>query len=254
MALFSLAGQVAFITGAGSGIGQAIAIGLAEVGVDSMLFDLESSQGLADTRRAIETLGQRSLEHRGSVTDPIVLAQAVERCEDELGSLTLGVHSAGIGDQTAAAEMTLSNWSQMIDVNLTGIFLSCQAVGRAMLRTGKGSIVNISSISGLIVNRGITQAHYCAAKAGVSQLSKALALEWATRGIRVNTLSPGYVLTPMNMRPELSEHMSQAQLATPLQRLASPDEMIGPAIFLLSRASSFVTGINLLVDGGVTSW
>ncbi|MBE7157581.1 MAG: SDR family oxidoreductase, partial [Rhodospirillales bacterium] len=141
-----------------------------------------------------------------------------------------------------------------IDVNLTGIFLSCQAEARAMLPRKAGAIVNIASMSGVIVNRGLTQAHYNASKAGVIHLSKSLAMEWADRGVRVNTISPGYTLTPMNKRPEVAEQLKVFAGDTPLGRIASVDEMVGPAIFLCSQAAAFCTGVDLLVDGGFVCW
>ena len=123
-----------------------------------------------------------------------------------------------------------------------------------MLDHGQGSIVNIASMSGSIVNRGLLQAHYNASKAAVVQLSKSLAMEWAARGIRVNTISPGYTATPMNSRPEVAEQVKQFEADTPLGRMATVDEMVGPTVFLLSDAASFLTGIDLLVDGGFTCW
>jgi NAD(P)-dependent dehydrogenase (short-subunit alcohol dehydrogenase family) len=123
-----------------------------------------------------------------------------------------------------------------------------------MLEHGRGSIVNIASMSGSIVNRGLLQAHYNSAKAGVIHLSKSLAMEWADRGVRVNAISPGYTATPMNLRPEFAEQVRQFEAETPVGRMASVDELVGPAVFLLSDAASFVTGIDLLVDGGFTCW
>ena len=142
----------------------------------------------------------------------------------------------------------------MIDVDLTGAFLSCQAEARAMLPRERGAIINIASMSGVIVNRGLLQAHYNSAKAGVIHLTKSLAMEWAERGIRVNAISPGYTLTPMNRRPEVAEQLVAFAADTPVQRIAAVDEMVGPAVFLASQASSFVTGTNLLVDGGFCCW
>jgi NAD(P)-dependent dehydrogenase (short-subunit alcohol dehydrogenase family) len=134
------------------------------------------------------------------------------------------------------------------------VFLSCQAEGRAMLEHGGGAIVNIASMSGSIVNRGLLQAHYNASKAGVIQLTKSLAMEWCRRRVRVNSISPGYTATPMNTRPEVAEQVKKFEADTPLGRMASVDEMVGPAVFLLSDAASFCTGVDLLVDGGFVCW
>ncbi len=188
------------------------------------------------------------------MTDSANLTDAIARTEAELGPLTVAVNSAGIANATPAEDMPIDQWQTMLDVNLTGIFRSCQAEGRAMLKRGKGSIVNIASMSGSIVNRGLTQAHYNTSKAGVVHLTKSLAMEWVERGIRVNAISPGYTLTPMNLRPEVAEQRKIFETETPMQRMASVDEMVGPAIFLSSRAASFVTGVDLLVDGGFECW
>jgi NAD(P)-dependent dehydrogenase (short-subunit alcohol dehydrogenase family) len=150
--------------------------------------------------------------------------------------------------------MDLDQWRRVLDVNVTGLFLSCQAQSRAMLGHGQGSIVNIASMSGSIVNRGLLQAHYNASKAAVIHLSKSLAMEWASRGVRVNSISPGYTATPMNSRPEVAEQVKQFEADTPLGRMATVDELVGPAVFLLSDAASFCTGVDLLVDGGFTCW
>jgi len=252
--LFDLGGDVAFVTGAGSGIGQRIAIGLAEHGAAVCCFDLEASAGLSDTALRIRALGRPALARHGDVTRADDLAGAVAACEAELGELTVAVNSAGIASATPAEELPLAQWQRMLDINLTGVFLSCQAEGRAMLSRGKGSIVNIASMSGSIVNRGLVQAHYNSSKAGVIHLSKSLAMEWVDRGVRVNAISPGYTLTPMNLRPEVAEQRKQFERDTPIGRMATVDEMVGPAVFLSSRAASFVTGVDLLVDGGFCCW
>lgn len=254
MRLFDLGGQTAFVTGAGSGIGQAIAVGLAEAGADVACFDLPGSRDLAGTVARIQAHGRRALALEGSVTSADDLATAVARTEAELGPLSLAVNSAGIANAQPAEELELERWQRMLDINLTGVMLSCQAQARVMLPRGKGAIVNIASMSGSIVNRGLLQAHYNTSKAGVIHLTKSLAMEWAERGIRVNCISPGYTATPMNTRPEVAEQVKIFEQTTPLGRMAEVEEMVGPAIFLCSPAASFCTGVDLIVDGGFVCW
>lgn len=252
--LFDLSGNIALVTGAGSGIGQRIAMGLAQCGADVALIDRRSDDGLARTADFIARAGRRSLEISADVTNGVALNDAVSRTEAELGALTLAVNAAGIANANPAETMEETQFQTMMDVNLKGVFLSCQAEARAMLANGRGSIVNIASMSGVIVNRGLSQCHYNASKAGVIHMTKSMAMEWVGRGIRVNTISPGYTATPMNTRPEMVHQTKLFEEQTPMQRMASVDEMVGPAVFLLSDAASFVTGVDLLVDGGFCCW
>lgn len=254
MRLFDLGGQTAFVTGAGSGIGQAIAVGLAEAGAQVACFDLPGSRDLAGTVARIQAHGRRALALEGSVTSAADLEAAVARTEAELGPLSLAVNSAGIANAQPAEELELERWQRMLDINLTGVMLSCQAQARVMLPRGKGAIVNIASMSGSIVNRGLLQAHYNTSKAGVIHLTKSLAMEWAERGIRVNCISPGYTATPMNTRPEVADQVKIFEQTPPLGRMAEVEEMVGPAIFLCSPAASFCTGVDLIVDGGFVCW
>lgn len=250
---FRLDGRTALVTGAASGIGRGIALGIAGSGGAVGCLD-QPGPGLDEVATEIAASGGRAIAIPADVTDPGSLAEAVRWTEVELGSLTLAVNSAGIANAAPAEEMPLSQWQRVVDVDLTGVFLSCQAEGLAMLGHRGGVIVNIASMSGSIVNRGLEQAHYNASKAGVIQLTRSLAMEWAARGVRVNAISPGYTATPMNTRPEVAEQVKTFEAETPLGRMATVDEIVGPAIFLLSDAASFCTGVDLLVDGGFTCW
>jgi NAD(P)-dependent dehydrogenase (short-subunit alcohol dehydrogenase family) len=254
MKLFRLDDEVVFVTGAGSGIGQAIAVGLAEAGAHVACFDLPGSATQPDTLARIRKLERRALDLRGNVTSATDMAAAIARTEQELGPVVAAVNCAGIANGGAAEDMPFEQWQKVMEVNLTGIFHSCQAEARVMLGRRRGSIVNIGSISGGLVNRGLCQAHYNASKAGVIHYSRSVAMEWAERGVRVNCISPGYTLTPMNLRPDVAEQTKKFAAETPMKRMAVPDEMVGAAVFLSSRAASFVTGINLLVDGGFSCW
>jgi NAD(P)-dependent dehydrogenase (short-subunit alcohol dehydrogenase family) len=250
---FRLDDRTALVTGAASGIGRRVAVGLAEVGADVACLDLPGP-GLEEVVSEIQQRQRRALALPGDVTEPADLTEAVQRTEAELGPLTLAVNSAGIANAAPAEQMDLAQWQRVLDVNLTGVFLSCQAEARAMLGHGRGAIVNIASMSGTIVNRGLQQAHYNASKAAVAHLTKSLAMEWAGRGVRVNAISPGYTATPMTSRPEVAEQARQFAADTPLGRMASVEELVGPVVFLLSDAAAFCTGVDLLVDGGFTCW
>jgi len=254
MDLFDLGGQTAFVTGAASGIGQRIAVGLAEAGADVACFDLPGSAGAATLER-IRALGRRAIVLEGDVTQADDLHASVARCERELGELSVAVNAAGVANPGAAEDMPLAQWRGLMAINLDGVFLSCQAQARVMLPRRRGSIVNIASMSGRIVNRGISQVHYNTSKAGVVHLSKCLAVEWSERGLRVNSISPGYTLTPQTVRPTVPESTRQRFASeTPLGRMAQVDELVGPAVFLASRAASYCTGLDLVVDGGFTCW
>lgn len=253
-ALFDLSGRVAIVTGAGSGIGQRIAVGLAQCGADVACLDVRTDAGLSDTAGLIEATGRKALAIHVNVTDRASLGEAVERTEKDLGALGIAVNAAGIANADPAEEMSEEQFQTLMDVNLKGVFLSCQAEANAMLKHGRGSIINIASMSGVIVNRGLMQVHYNASKAGVIHMSKSMAMEWVERGIRVNSISPGYTATPMNTRPEMVHQTREFESQTPMQRMATVDEMVGPAVFLASEASSYCTGVDLLVDGGFCCW
>lgn len=254
MNLFDLNGDIAFVTGAGSGIGQRIAVGLAEAGADVACFDLPASTGLPDTAARITALGRRALVLHGDVTQAADLDAAIAALERDLGALTIALNCAGIANAAPAEEMPFAQWQRVQSVNLDGVFLSCQAEARVMLPRKRGAIVNIASMSGSIVNRGLMQAHYNSSKAAVIHLGKSLAMEWSDRGVRVNSISPGYTATPMNLRPEVADQVKVFERDTPLGRMATVDELVGPAVFLVSRAASFCTGVDLIVDGGFVCW
>ena len=253
--MFDLSGRVALVTGAGSGIGQRIAVGLSQCGADVALLDRRTDDGLAQTADFIAKAGRKSLQIASDVTSGEALAEAVKQTEADLGPLRLALNAAGIANANPCEDMEEDQYQTLMDINMKGVWLSCQAEARAMLAHGQGgSIVNIASMSGVIVNRGLNQVHYNASKAGVIHMSKSMAMEWVDRGIRVNSISPGYTATPMNTRPEMVHQTKEFESQTPMQRMASVDEIVGPAVFLLSDAASFCTGVDLLVDGGFCCW
>lgn len=252
--LFDLSGNVALVTGAGSGIGQRIALGYAQCGADVACLDNRSDAGLSETLEMISSTGRKAVAITADVTDKQAVSDAVKQLESELGPLSIALNAAGIANANPSENMAEDQYQKLMDINMKGVFFSCQAEANAMLTHGRGSIINIASMSGVIVNRGLEQVHYNASKAGVIHMSKSMAMEWVERGIRVNSISPGYTATPMNTRPEMVHQTKQFEAQTPMQRMASVDEMVGPAVFLASDASSYCTGIDLLVDGGFCCW
>ncbi|HEV7305041.1 SDR family oxidoreductase [Ensifer sp.] len=250
---FDLGGKRAFVTGAGSGLGQAIAIALAEAGADLACFDLPDAAGQDETLAAISATGRKVLALDGDVTDRSSIEAAFDRAERELGEIDIAVNSAGIANVSAAETMPQPQFLRMMEINLNGLFWSCQVEGRRMLERGRGSILNMASICGSTAIPGLEQAHYDATKAAVIRLTKSLAAEWAGRGVRVNCLSPGFMATPMNSRPEVAENVRKFAEMTPMKRMGQPHEVGGPAVFLASEAASYCTGVDLNIDGGFLS-
>jgi gluconate 5-dehydrogenase len=247
--LFDLTGKCGYVTGGGSGLGRAIAQGLAESGASIVVSDINGEA--AETVAAeIRTQGGRALALRTNVALQTDVDALVRATTEQLGRLDFAFNNAGILKIVRPEDLSAKDWQEEIDVDLTGVFLCSQAAGRYMIAHGGGKIVNTASISGLIVNSGLT---YSVAKAGVIQLTRVLALRWARHRVYVNCFSPGYIRTGMTAphvaRPEVEQEMLRQ---TPLRRLGEPQDLVGAALFLASAASDFVTGQNLIVDGGVT--
>ncbi|SFR77795.1 gluconate 5-dehydrogenase/2-deoxy-D-gluconate 3-dehydrogenase [Marinobacter daqiaonensis] len=252
MSLFDLSGQVSLITGAGRGIGRSIALGLAEAGSDVVLCS-RSQEELEAVAVEVRKHGVRALVTPCDVRDPGQISAVVDQAIDEFGRIDVLVNNAGLTIKKPAEELPLDDWQTIIDVNLTGVFLMAQAVGRHMLSQRGGRIINISSIAAKTGLSGSSA--YCASKGGVDMLTRTLAVEWAERGVRVNGLAPAYTETPLvkaitDTRADFAERV---QNRTPMKRMARPDEMVGTAIFLASEASSYVTGETIMVDGGWTA-
>jgi gluconate 5-dehydrogenase len=247
--LFDLTGKCGYVTGGGSGLGRAIAQGLAESGASVVVSDIngEAAETVAGEIRA---LGGSALALRTNVALQSDVDGLVRTTTEQLGRLDFAFNNAGILKIVRPEDLNVKDWQEEIDVDLTGVFLCAQAAGRYMITHGGGKIVNTASISGIIVNSGLT---YSVAKAGVIQLTRVLALRWARHRVYVNCFSPGYIRTGMTAphvaRPEVEQEMLRQ---TPLRRLGEPRDLVGAALFLASAASDFVTGQNLIVDGGVT--
>lgn len=252
---FDLTGRTALVTGAGSGIGQRLAVGLAEAGAGVGCLDLERQRsGLEETVERIGAVGREGTLLIADVTDAAQVDTAIDAHEKRLGPLHIAVNCAGINHSARAEEIADADWQRMISVNLTGVFYCCRAESRRMLERGAGSIINIASMSATIANRGLWQVHYNTSKAGVKHLTTSLALEWAQRGVRVNSISPGYIATPMISGPGWKTKTDQFAHDTPMGRLGTPDDLVGPTVFLASDAAAYCTGTDLLVDGGFTGW
>ena len=249
---FALTDRKALVTGAASGIGQSIAIALAEAGADVAVVDRDLP-GANETCQSIETLGRQTLAIAADVTLKNEVENAVDTVLRSWGRLDVGVNSAGIAIRGHIEDISEADWDRVLDIDLEGIFLCCPADGKIMLQRGAGSIVNIVSISAHIVNRPQLHGHYNTAKAGAFQLTRVCAAEWAGRGVRVNSISPGHTLTPMTAHAE-DETQATWLANTPMRRLGAPADYQGAAVFLASDASAYMTGHDLVIDGGYTLW
>lgn len=245
----SLDGRSALVTGGAQGIGAACAEALARAGAAVVLTDVD----LARAETTAATLAGNGLSVRAERLD-VTDTSSVDAVAARFPDLDIVVCNAGIAHNIAAEEMTDAEWGRMIDINLTGVFRCCRAFGRNMLARGSDSIVNIGSMSGQIVNTPQPQCHYNAAKAGVHHLTKSLAVEWATRGVRINAVAPTYIDTPLLHGVESRPGMLERWLdLTPMGRLGKPHEIASIVVFLASDAASLMTGSVVLADGGYTS-
>jgi gluconate 5-dehydrogenase len=249
--LFDLTGKTALVTGAASGLGRAIAIGLAAYGADVVTADLHLP-GSDATAEVIRGLGRRALALGVDVTSWESVVEMTDRTVSQFGRIDIAFNVPGINVRKPALEMTSEEFRSVIDVNLIGVFHCARAIGAQMLRQGEGRMVNIASMFGHAGSR--RSAAYTASKHAVVGLTRVLALEWAGTGVRVNSLGPGYTRSALT-EPWMSDPVTarDREQATPMGRFADPWEMVGPAIFMVSDASTFMTGSGLIVDGGYTA-
>ncbi|MGY2376919.1 SDR family NAD(P)-dependent oxidoreductase [Pseudomonas sp. SDO524_S393] len=244
----ALNGKLALVTGAGQGIGAAIAEALAATGAEVICTDILHARALATAQKLVE----KGYVARAEALD-VTNSTAINALATSLPPLDILVCNAGIVTNTPAEEMTDEEGDKVVTVNLTGVFRTCRGFGRRMLEAGRGSVINIGSMSGQVVNVPQPQCHYNASKAGVHQLTKSLAVEWATRGVRVNAVAPTYIETPLLHGLESQPGLIQRWLdMTPAGRMGQPHEVASLVQFLASDASSLLTGSIINADAGYT--
>ncbi len=255
---FSLSGRTALVTGGGQGIGRAYAHALGEAGAAVAVVDI--------VRERAETVGAElraknidALVIEADVTKPDSVNAMVATLMQTWGKLTIGVNNAGIGQWVNSEEMSEADWDRMMDVNMKGVFLCSQAECRVMAKAGSGKIINTASMSGSIVNTPQNQAAYNASKAGVVHLTRSLAAEWAPKGIRVNSISPGYTASEMvyellDRTPGGKDILARWMSLTPMGCMGYTTDYQGLVVYLASEVSDFMTGSDLVIDGGYCTW
>ncbi|XID93487.1 SDR family NAD(P)-dependent oxidoreductase [Paenibacillaceae bacterium WGS1546] len=250
---FRLDGRVSIVTGGAVGLGKAMAQGLAQAGSHLVIADL-NLEAAERTAAELRLEGVDAIAVRTDVTDPDRVRGMVDASLERFGRIDALINNAGITVHVPIEEMRLEDWQNVMNVNLTSVFLVSREVGKAMIARGGGAIVNISSMSGLVSNVPQHQAAYNTSKAGVVMLTKSMASEWARYNIRVNAIAPGYMKTEMTA-PYFEENgamVKEWMSMTPLSRPGTPDELQGIAVYLASDASSYATGGVFVVDGGYT--
>jgi NAD(P)-dependent dehydrogenase (short-subunit alcohol dehydrogenase family) len=251
---FSLEGKVSIITGARRGIGAALALAFAEAGSDVAVCDFVVDDGLlAAVAKDIQKFGRRALVVKTDVTREDDVENLVKKVVDEFGRVDILVNNAGIAPLNKTFDVTVEEWDRVIDTDLKSVFLVTKAVAKVMVKQKKGKIINMGSIYGMMATN--VSIHYCAAKAGIAQMTKAFALEWARFNINVNCIVPGQFATELTRRQQDEEaHRKFLEFKIPFKRFGQPEELVGPALLLASQASDYMTGAIVVVDGGYSIW
>jgi sorbose reductase len=250
--LFSLEGKKGFITGGAQGIGKTIAHAYADFGADVAIVDMNFQKAQETASELAKATGRKVLAYPCNVADPVSVGKMIANYEKDFSTIDFAVNNAGIFTGDAAIDISPETFKSVIDVNLNGVFFTAQAAARLMVKNKNGgSIISTASMSAHIINLPQTIANYCASKAGVVHLTKALAVEWAKYKIRVNCISPGYIQTELiatlkDLLPVWLEKMPEGS------RLGFPEDLIGAFVYLASDASLFATGSDFVVDGGYT--
>jgi NAD(P)-dependent dehydrogenase (short-subunit alcohol dehydrogenase family) len=254
---FKLDGAVALVTGGAQGIGLAYAQALGDAGARIAIVD-QNAKTAEEAAQGLSRAGIQAIAVQADVTRSAEVDRAVDRVAQHFGALTIGVNNAGIGQWVEAEKMSDEDWRRMMAINLDGVYFCARAEARLMLAKGYGKIVNTASMSGHIVNTPQNQACYNTTKAGVLHLTRSLAAEWAPRGVRVNSISPGYTRTRL-VDDLLATPLGKSVLPrwmglTPMGKMAEVEDLQGAVVYLASPASDFVTGTDIIIDGGYCAW
>ena len=248
-----LDGKKGFVTGAARGIGKCTATAFAEAGADVAIVDIDIAEAEKTAKEIAEATGRKVIAVQCDCTVPEQVDAMVKTVVDQLGGLNFCHNNAGICINAPAEEMTYEQWLKVMNINLNGIFLTDIAAGKYMLANGGGSIINTASMSAHIVNVPQPQCAYNASKAGVIQLTKSLAIEWAKRGVRVNSISPGYIGTALTLNsPTLIPLIEKWNEMAPMGRLGKPEELESICVYLAGDTSTFTTGADFSIDGAFT--
>lgn len=241
--------RVGIVTGGGQGIGRGIALGYAREGADVVVADL-NPETAKETCRQVEEMGRRSLALQTDVSDPADVARLTQETMEVMGGIDILVNNAGVFSIVPSVDLSLAEWQKCLDVNLTGAFLCCQAVGRQMIKAGRGTIINMASLMSFAAFPW--RAAYAASKGGVLQLTKVLGIEWAPFGLTVNAIAPGMIRTEIAEEQIAKGEFDLEAIArrTPLGRMGNVGDVVGAAVFLASEEAQFMTGATILVDGG----
>ncbi|CAN7540898.1 SDR family oxidoreductase [Paenibacillus sp. LjRoot56] len=248
-----LDGKKTFVTGGARGIGKRIAFALSEAGADVAIVDVDLEEAQKTAKEIAQANNNKTIAIKTNITNPDEVNEMIETILNEFGRLDVAFCNAGIGHGVPVEDDTLEDWTRVINVNLNGTFLTAQAAGRVMIKQGGGTIINTASMSAHITNVPQKECSYAASKAGVIAMSRNMAVEWADKNVRVNTISPGYMATEMTLNdPGLAPLISQWEELIPVHRMGKPEELEAIAVYLAGDMSSYTTGADFRIDGAYT--